>query len=93
MKMLDRTRPFGETFGVHKAKYTQDGAEFDAKGRLLGDRAPKEDIPSLNADSQVIPLDKLSISELKELVQQAGGEYKNRVEAIEFLKDRDNDLS
>lgn len=93
MNMLDRKRPFGEIFGVHKAKYTQDGAEFDAKGRLLGGRGPKEDTPSLNADKQVVPLDKLSKDELKGLVEQAGGQYANRLEAIKFLKEKDNDLS
>lgn len=89
MKTLDRTRPFGTIFGVHRARYTQDGAEFDIKGRMLGGKPE----PAIVVQEEV-SLDNLSVKEIKGLVAAAGGEYKNRLEAIEFLKETEsNDVS
>ena len=87
MKTLDRTRPFGTIRGVSKARYTQDGCEFDVKGNLLiSDLATAK----VEVEPREVSVETLTIRELKEAVLKAGGTYRNRMQAIEFLK---NDVS
>jgi len=91
MKMLDRSRPFGTIRGVHRARYAQDGMDFDINGRMLGKDPAIRQPPEVVQEE--VPLDNLTIAELKELVEQAGGHYKNRIDAISFLKNKTNDIS
>lgn len=93
MKTLDRSRPFGTVYGQHKARYTQDGADFDGKGRMLGGRTniPQPPAASTGVVQEEVPLDNLTIKELKAAVQAAGGEYTNRLDAVKFLKEVESD--
>ena len=46
-KQLDRSRPFGEIFGVSGgAKFGQDGCLFDVHGEMIGDEPKAEAKPS-----------------------------------------------
>jgi hypothetical protein len=40
MKTLDRSKPFGEVFGISRARYEQDHVLFDAQGHALADAEP-----------------------------------------------------
>ena len=83
MKELDRKRPFGIIYGNYHASYTQDGCEFDVHGKLIG-APPEEEKPKPKAKPS---LGNLPIDELKKRVADAGGTYKNRIDAITFLND------
>ena len=87
MKMLDRKRPYGEVFGEHPYRFTQDGAHFDSKGRLIGGRKEPEKTKPEQKEPEEVPLDKLPIQELKDRVAAAGGTYTNRLDAEAFLRD------
>lgn len=39
---LDRSRPFGEVFGVADHKYVQDGKKFDHEGKDIGKASKSE---------------------------------------------------
>lgn len=42
--MLDRTRPYGEVMGNTRARYVQDGIEYDATGApIITEPGPKAD--------------------------------------------------
>lgn len=82
---LDKSRPHGVIRGNYPARFTQDGYEFDGKGKPLpgqGIRIKAEKV------AEKEPGD-MTIKELKLAVEMRGGEYKNRIQAEEFLTAKD----
>ncbi len=77
MKVLDKSRPYGECFGDTTARYVQDGCEFDAKGRLLKSSLPPEEKS----------LEEQSWKELKRMMEERGMKYTNRSDAIAYLSE------
>ena len=43
---LDKTKPYGEVFGVHQASFEQDGKYFDAHGDEIKAAAPEAQAPA-----------------------------------------------
>ena len=55
--VLDRTKPYGEVYGIHHAKYEQDGKLFNAAGKEIVDEAEAvvEDAEADVVDAAVAP--------------------------------------
>lgn len=77
--MLDKSRPYGTIHGQHRAKYIQDGKEYDALGNPLEteQEGPYEPSPP--------DYHALHWTKLKALVEAQGGSWVDKASAIEFL--------
>lgn len=93
---LDRSKPYGTISGKteNNARYVQDGQEFDALENLIGAgkvgaaAPPKAQEPE--PEPEVEPpktssIDDLKAGDIKQLVEDRGGVYKNKKQGIEFL--------
>lgn len=97
MPPLDRSRDYAEVWSAGgQFSYEQDGRLFGADGRerdvaaenppLGAGASPASESAPAAADVEApTPLDRLSIADLKTMVEIAGGEWKGRAAAIAFL--------
>jgi extradiol dioxygenase family protein len=85
MKRLDKSRPFGEVFGMARVCFAQDGAYFDFDGREVVDEAGKA--PDTEPGNPVTreDLEKLHWTKLRARLNGLDIEYTSREEAIEAI--------
>jgi len=100
MTLFDKSKPYGTIRGIvpDGAKYTQGGLRFDNKYNLcVGDKpAPTPKVPekietetpelTLVSDEPSVDYESMHHMVLKKLVKEAGGEYTDKLSAIEFLQ-------
>jgi hypothetical protein len=82
---IDKSKPYGIVCGMPGVRYWQDGNYYGPQGNLvtpgLDTPEPAEPLPPEEVD-----LDSLHWTQLKKLVEAAGGEYTSKPEAIAFLR-------
>jgi hypothetical protein len=88
---LDRNRDFGHVRGLPGVRYEQDGNFFDVKGNRIGGPEPvrtSEPVvePPEAAEDE---LEEMHWTQLRKRVEEAGGEYQNKSQAIAFLREHD----
>jgi len=73
---LDKSKPYGETFGLPGIRYTQDGNNFDPRGDLVGEpmAQPKPKLAQMKNDV------------LKAKLAEHGIEWTDRKTALALLK-------
>jgi len=88
MRTLDKSRSFGQVFGMVRVRYWQDGVYFDASGQEVKDEADK----AADVEAQPQPtreeLEGMHWTKLKTLVNALDLEYSNKDEAIEAILER-----
>jgi len=94
--MLDKTKPYSQSFGKTDYRYMQDGIKYDVHGQTLDKTAPKQpEIPAVKASvDDTMPsatkpnYKKMGTGALLKKVKAAGNDdITERKEAIEFLND------
>lgn len=90
---LDRNRDFGHVRGMPGVRYEQDGAYFNVKGNRIGGPEPE---PVRTSEPVVEPLEaaeedleELHWTQLRKKVEEAGGAYQSKSQAIAFLREQD----
>jgi len=72
-KQLDRSRPFGEIFGVSGgAKFEQDGCLFDVQGELIGGEPESAAKPTRKKAADAAPVEPEALSLLDEQLAAQG---------------------
>ncbi len=90
-------KPHGQVFGMTQAKFYQNGKHYDSGGNrfYMDGEEPETDIPVLEEVVETVTdntvqvddgLETLHWKNLKTMVEEKGGDWVNKEEAIAFLR-------
>jgi len=88
---LDRNRDFGHVRGLPGVRYEQDGVHFDIKGNRVGGSEPVRTSEPVAEVSKAVEdeLEEMHWTQLRKRVEEAGGAYQSKSQAIAFLREQD----
>lgn len=82
---LDKSRPYGSIFGGGRAKFVQDGVEFDNFGNPLVAVEAPEVVEVVDVEEAASYVD-MPAAELKDILTELGEPYLNKKQAVKFLE-------